>query len=278
MTAFFKSFLHFLHEHVVGTTRQVIIQWLLTVTGYHKSLAPWLGTIRTVPARKTLLQALAAPKDRSLLPPVRYAYDPIAECPSYLHAPAHGFPINTTRNNKRVTCLNSIQIDPLAAGLPFRSSLNYVRASRYWKANVEETIRILELLAADHSASDVEVDHGLTLAKIARKELQSDIENRIVLATTYMFSGADESRTRLIAVLMVLYFVFDGKTMGSTLISDGASLLIIMFLDKVEETPNSTVYLPFVLLYTFLANSFSADPLPQRLFRPHTTWLRWSCT
>ena len=80
----------------------------------------------------------------------------------------------------------------------------------------------------DQSAGDVEVDHDVTLAKIARKELQSDIENRIVLATTYMFSSADESRTRLIAVLMVLYFVFDGKTMESALSSyDPLSLITI---------------------------------------------------
>ena len=217
MPTFLKSFFHYLHEHVVGTWRKVIVRWLLSVTSYHKSLTPWLGTIRTVPARKTLFKALAASKDRPFLPPVQYAYDPIIECPSYLQATAYGFPIDITRNDKRPTCLHSIRIDPLAAGLPYRSSLNYVRASRFWKANIEETIRILELLATDQSADDVEVDHGLTLAKIASKELHSDIENRIVLATTYMFSGADESRTRLIAVLMVLYFVFDGKQMESVL-------------------------------------------------------------
>lgn len=105
---------------------------------------------------------------------------------------------------------NAISLDPVAAGLPYRSSLDHVRASRYWNANVKETLDLLALLAADNSASDIEVRNGITLSRLARKALAPGREQQIMLATLYMFPAADEERIKHIAALMIIYFVFDG--------------------------------------------------------------------
>ncbi|KAL8951228.1 MAG: hypothetical protein Q9222_002791 [Ikaeria aurantiellina] len=117
--------------------------------------------------------------------------------------------------------LNAITLDPKSAGLPYRSSVTFVRASRFWRANVGEASTLLRLIAGDDSASDIEVNHGITLAKLAKKVLGPGFEHGMVLAAHYMFPAADEERIKLISALMILYFVFD---------------------DKAEETSNTTLH------------------------------------
>ncbi len=107
---------------------------------------------------------------------------------------------------------SAIHLDVSAAGLPYRSSLDHVVASRHWKANLKENVRLLVLLAADTAASDIEVKNGITLAKLARATLAPGHEHRIILATHYMFPYADEERIKQIAALMIIYFIFDGIT------------------------------------------------------------------
>ena len=85
-----------------------------------------------------------------------------------------------------------------------------MRASKYWNTNLRETTKLLEILAADESTTDIDVEHGITLTKLAKKALRPGREHQMVLATQYMFPSADEQRIRLIAALMIIYFVFDG--------------------------------------------------------------------
>ncbi|KAF7513032.1 hypothetical protein GJ744_011298 [Endocarpon pusillum] len=162
---------------------------------------------------------LAAPCDLANITPIQYAYDPVPDASRYLDPKLSKFPSVAKKSNLSIS-RNTTLLHPLEAGLPYRSSLDGVRESRHWRSNLIATVKVLNLLAADNNAADIEVDHGLTVGKLAKKELRPGLESRVVLATPYMFPSADERRIEMIAVLMILYFVFD---------------------DKVEETSDSTL-------------------------------------
>ena len=155
------------------------------------------------------LEKLAAPSDLSYLPAIKYAYNPLPVLPLHIKTPSSPLTSGATPVNQYSSC-NSIRLDPLSAGLPYYSSIDYVRASKYWKTNLSETTKLLGILAVDDSATDIEVDHGITLTKLAKLALRPGREHQMVLATQYMFPSADEQRIRLIAALMIIYFVFDG--------------------------------------------------------------------
>lgn len=186
------------------------------------------------------LTKLATPNELPLIYPIRYAYDPVPIIPPYLNSSPS---ITLTANSNDVhSCLrqNSCQLYPKAANLPYRSSLPLIRCNRHWQAVLNESKTVLQLLAHDQSASDVEVGHGITLARLAKKELKPDIEHRIVLATIYMFPAGDEKKIRAIAALMIIYFIFDGQY-TYTFNSNYLGLTGRILLDKVEETPDCTV-------------------------------------
>ena len=155
------------------------------------------------------LQKLAVPSDLSYLPTIKYAYNPLPALPLHIKPPSFPLTSGATAVNQ-YSSRNSIRLDPFSAGLPYYSSIDHVRASKHWKTNLNETTKLLEILAIDNSATDIEVDHGITLTKLAKKALRPGREHQMVLATQYMFPSADEHRIRLIAALMIIYFVFDG--------------------------------------------------------------------
>lgn len=97
------------------------------------------------------------------------------------------------------------------------------------------------MIAEDDSTTDVEMSNGLTLAELARKQLLPGLEHRMVIATTFMFPSASERRVRIIATLMIMYFIFDGKTNNRL---ENELLVLVQAeanfhgkLDKIEETP-----------------------------------------
>ncbi|KAF2228525.1 hypothetical protein EV356DRAFT_562544 [Viridothelium virens] len=163
---------------------------------------------RDMPVR--VIDLLVAPQDDVFAASVAYAYDPVPNVPQYIRPTLLSFPQHASRVNHIIRS-NSIHLRPHAAGLPYRSSLDYVRATKHWRANLDETTKVLELLATDASTVDVEVGQGITLAKLAKKELRPGLENRMVVATSHMFPSGDERRIRIIATLMIMYFVFDGN-------------------------------------------------------------------
>lgn len=152
---------------------------------------------------------LATPSDIAYLPTIVYAYDPLPTLPVYSKQQSLRLPSKPTVENSFLS-QNSVKLDPLSAGLPYRSSLDYVYANKFWQSNLGETVTLLTLLAEDDSASDIEVDRGITLARLARKALRPGLENGMVLATHYMYPSADKHRIKLISALMIIYFVFDG--------------------------------------------------------------------
>ena len=153
---------------------------------------------------------LASDTDLAFLPSIEYAYDPLPAQPTKLNRCPPELSTTTMTNSNKHTAQNSVVLDPVSAGLPYRSSINCVRASKYWNANLTETLNLLQMLAVEHAASDIEVEHGITLAKLAKAALRPGREHQIVLATHYMFPSADEERMKQIAALTVLYFIFDG--------------------------------------------------------------------
>ena len=155
------------------------------------------------------LEKLAVPSDLSYLPRIKYAYNPLPALPLTIIQPRLRLISGATAVNQ-YSSRNSISLDPFSAGLPYCSSIDHVRASKYWKANLNETTKLLEMLAVENPPSDIEVDHGITLSKLAKKALLPGFEYQMVLATQYMFPSADEQRIRQIAALMIIYFVFDG--------------------------------------------------------------------
>lgn len=157
----------------------------------------------------TDFRRLAEPSDAVYLPVIEYAYDPLPALPAHLKKRLLRLPSGATAKNSFLS-LNSVHLDPLSAGLPYRCSIDHVYASKFWEANLGETMTLLNMLAVDDSASDIEVDHGITVAKLARKALRPGVEHRMVLATHYMFPYADELRIKQISALMLIYFVFDG--------------------------------------------------------------------
>ena len=144
------------------------------------------------------LERLATPSDTAYLPAIEYAYDPLPALSVNIKQHSRKLLSGGTTTNNSMS-LNSVQLDPLSAGLPYRCSINHVRASRFWKSNLGETVNLLNMLAMDDSASDAEVDHGISVAKLAKKALQPGLEHQIVLGTHYSFPGADERRIKLIS-------------------------------------------------------------------------------
>lgn len=185
-----------------------------------------LGSSLGILAERSLstldIRRLVSPSDFKYLPPIEYAYDPLASIIPLASHPFRNF-LSCATQKSPCSVLNSIQLDNHAAGLPYRSSIKSAYANKYWTSNRTETLGLLKLLASDDSDSDIVVDQGITLAKLAQKQLRPGVQHNIALATQYMYPSADPQRIKLISALMLLYFVFD---------------------DKAEETPSHTVSVP----------------------------------
>lgn len=155
------------------------------------------------------VQELALQSAADAMPNIYYAYDPLPMLPASSNKQLFSFDLGGQVKNPFLSS-NSLQLAPLAAKLPYRSSIGHVYANRHWHSNLDATTHILKLLAADTSVTDMEVNHGFTIGKLAKKGLEPGFEHSMVVATHYMFPAADKHRIALIAALMIVFFVFDG--------------------------------------------------------------------
>lgn len=155
------------------------------------------------------LARLAASKDQASISEVRYAHDPVPKLPQYIRDLPSGFPRTICKQNT-VLLQNAVKLFPREAHLPFRC-IDAVYENRYWRASLDASLKVLELIANDRSSSDIEVDNGVTLARLAQKELRPGTEDRFNRATTYMYPFGTKERTELLAAMMVMQFLFDGK-------------------------------------------------------------------
>lgn len=161
--------------------------------------------------KKIIQNIVFSTEDLKFINPIRYAYDPVVAAPSYLNPVPLSFPLKASKPCPQLR-KNSVRVHPLRGGLPYRSSLNHVRSCKHFAANILESTELLEKIMTERSAADVPVGAaGITLGKLAKHELRPGIADRMSLAATYMFPAADEKRIRIIAVLMIMYFIFDGQ-------------------------------------------------------------------
>ena len=164
----------------------------------------------SVKRQRPYLSRLAATPDLANISCVEYAHDPVPQAPSYLAAKDIPFPRKGVGANHPSQSY-AIRLRPRASNLPYRSTLDAAHESRFWKSGLEASSRLLELLAADRSVTDIVVGKGMTMAKLAQRELRPGCEHRFCKATSYMYPFCDEQRTKLLASSMVMMFLFDGK-------------------------------------------------------------------
>lgn len=162
---------------------------------------------------------LAATPDLENISNVEYAHDPVPKLPSFFVVKDVPFP----RRDCQISHLHqryAIRLRPRESDLPYRSTLDATYESRFWRSGLGASNELLRLLADDRSPTDIVVGKGVTIARLAQRELRPGFEYRFCKATSYMYPFCNEERTKLLASSMVMMFLFD---------------------DKAEETSDSTV-------------------------------------
>ena len=158
-----------------------------------------------------LLRLTAAPHKQQENSVVEYAHDPVPNVPAYLSVSGSLFPRSALEANHHHPS-GAIRLHPQSAGLPYRCSLDTTYENSFWRAGIESSRLLLQLLAADQSATDIVVGNGTTMATLAQKTLRPGMEHRFCKAATYMYPFSDEERMKLLSASMVMMFLFDGRT------------------------------------------------------------------
>lgn len=180
----------------------------------------------------TILDNIAAPEDALWLCPLRFAYD-------WLHDATPGYPtpspldyslelpltppdspgdgvknIGVASPTHVITSCdntNGFDIYPSQAGLPWPTRLAKVRQSRHWRAGMHISNELLELFSTDTTITQAVRKNGVSLARIASKELLVEADDRFAKFATYLFPEANKQRMRLLAAAIVYVIIFDGK-------------------------------------------------------------------
>ena len=109
---------------------------------------------------------------------------------------------------------HAIDISPTKAGIPWATAILPCRQNKYWQLTLDTTRVFLALFAADESAQKI-FNGGHSAAEIPRKELRSNVDEGWAKFPSYMFPESDSQRTRLLAIVNVFLFVFDGESASS---------------------------------------------------------------
>lgn len=164
----------------------------------------------SVKCQPDLLRLTAAPLKQQEISIIEYAHDPVPNAPKYLSVSGSPFPKSALEANHRHPCF-AIRLQPQLAGLPYRCTLDATYESRFWRSGLESCQILLQLLAADRSATDIVVGNNITMATLAQKTMRPGMEHRFCKAATYMYAFSDEERMRLLSASMVMMFLFDGR-------------------------------------------------------------------
>ena len=157
-----------------------------------------------------LSQLVVAPHAQQDISPVEYAHDAVPDVPTYLAVSGFRFPMSDFEADHHHPNV-AIRLQPRSSCLPYRCSLDATYESRFWTASFESSRLLLQLLAADRSATDFAVGNGITMAKLAQRTLEPGMEHRFCKAATYMYPFSTEERMRLLSPSMVMMFLFDGR-------------------------------------------------------------------
>ena len=165
-----------------------------------------------------LIDQLVEADDIDLLCPIRYVYDYLPQNIEWLKPQPVTLPSSfCSASGKRrkpepqSTVLNAIQLSVSKTSLPVHTGLTQFGQTRYWKASIQAARSLLEFFATDERSADMTIGNGRSLAGQAADQL-AILPNTYSRFSMYMFPNGDERRTQLIAEMVVLIFVFDGKS------------------------------------------------------------------
>ncbi|KAI9735008.1 MAG: hypothetical protein M1834_002091 [Cirrosporium novae-zelandiae] len=159
---------------------------------------------------KLQLSKLADPENEGSVCPVIFSWDYLPDMSSFLITQDWTFenPIDQNRTDDK-TYKNAFPIYPKAANLPFHTGLTTTRHNRFWKAALDASAELCELLANDQSFKDAKLTSGGTLASIAGRDLQKPEGERFIKFAINLFPQANEERMQLIAAGIMFVVIFD---------------------------------------------------------------------
>ncbi|KAF2870126.1 hypothetical protein BDV95DRAFT_608143 [Massariosphaeria phaeospora] len=166
-------------------------------------------------AARTGLSILTSDQEQWRIRPINYVHDPLPRSlPMTLDITELPFPDAQPQiHNTRLICPYRV-LTPIRAGLPYYSRIPHVLEYKNWHASINASKNFLELLAADLNVGDMTTRAGMRLRDLAVRELDQMLcEDRCMRAAAYMYPFCDAGRRlEIVAVLMVMECLFDGKT------------------------------------------------------------------
>ncbi|RDA92444.1 hypothetical protein CP533_6459 [Ophiocordyceps camponoti-saundersi (nom. inval.)] len=165
---------------------------------------------------------ITSPHDREYQFPVRYAFDYLHGGIKYLQRPQLELNNHVRsrtflklpeagQDERQKTAYRSdhaIDLFPLAAGLPWPCGILTCRQSKHWKLSLEAMDTLLKEFAASDGQGVVSKS-GKSIPELAQKELASNSKEGWAKFPAYLFSEADEERTKLLGAVNVFIFLFD---------------------------------------------------------------------
>ena len=162
---------------------------------------------------KYLIDRLVEPADLDLLCPIRYVYNYLPKNIEWLKPQPVTLPSSERRDSDPCSFgANGIQLRVSQTSLPIHTGLTRFGQTRHWKANIQAGRTLLELFAGDLRCRDIVLGNGQSMASQAAEQLKFPVPDTYGRFSIYMFPNADEKRTQLLAQMIILIFIFDGKS------------------------------------------------------------------
>jgi len=156
------------------------------------------------------LKGIISDEDQASICPIRYLHNPLVLCSTRLSQNSLPFPWSQTAM-PNLQPAQFVNINALGGALPYYSSIPAVYESKFWRDAMEASRTCLYLLSKDKSIADFPIRGGVTLSKLAKKELGPGFKHRAMRAAAYMYPFCiSPRRLEIIAVLNVILFIFDG--------------------------------------------------------------------
>ncbi|CAI7671131.1 unnamed protein product [Penicillium bialowiezense] len=169
-------------------------------------------------------EKLCAEGDHSSLHRFNYCFDPIGDKAPYVHpipldlnaylrAKATRARYQTPEENEAeaniMHNINSIDLFPNQAGLPWHTGYGVVRQNRFWREAQDRYHSLLRAFAEDEMAQKTSFGAKVTIADIAKKELK-DASDKTIRYVPVLFPLGDMERTILAGEALALSLMFDG--------------------------------------------------------------------
>ncbi|PYI36314.1 hypothetical protein BP00DRAFT_421652 [Aspergillus indologenus CBS 114.80] len=168
-------------------------------------------------------EKLCAEGDHSSLHRFNYCFDYIGDKAPYVHPPflkLNAYLRTKATRARRQTLeeneaeanimhnINSIDLHPRQAGLPWLTGYGVVRQNRFWREAQERYHSLLRAFAEDEMAQNTPFGSAITVADIAKKELK-DASDKTSRYVPMLFPLGDMERTILAGEALALTLVFD---------------------------------------------------------------------